>query len=410
MKIKQIEINNLKAIDHLSANIDGHHILVTGKNRQGKSTFLQSLLFGLGFKGQSPPVRDGQQKGDVHIWSVDGYEFESEKDIHKGVTKVSVKLPGEKGFDTKVSSVGAVVGEIIFDPFEFAELSKSDKGRKDQIEEVKNLLTQEERELLAKSQRDIKANEESRTQTGKDRDKLKGAVSAKNIQPQDLIEYAEPVKVAELMEQKRLADEHNTKRDGIKERRDERELKITELQKQLVELSQKQVEADKWLAENKEKPVAVLNKKINDSSDHNTMCEKVKTYLQEKEQLKKLEDEYGHETALIESQREAYKDAIRSLALPIPDLFFDDEQLIWNGRPVNPDVLSTSEIMGLGFMIRMAKAPKCEVVVIHRGESFDRESLNDLIDQADAYGLQLFVEKVVDDQEELKLEFLTKSE
>lgn len=408
MKIKKIEIFNLKAIHHLSKDIDGHHILVTGKNRKGKSTFLQSILFGLGLKKEAPPVKEGEQKGNVHLWSVDGYEFESERDVHKGITKVSVKMPGEKLFDTKVSSVGAVVGEINFDPFAFAELSRSDSGRKEQIEIVKGLLTQEERDSLAKAQRDIKANEESRTQTGRDLAKIKGKVDSCKLSQDDIEKFKEPVDVSALMEQKAAADAQNVKWNAVTERYGERTKKIGDLQKEIDTLRAQQREAEEWLAKNSPIKVEELNEKISNSSAHNTKVSEVKAYLADREELKKLQDSYGEEQALIDSQREAYKDAIRSLELPIPDLFFDDEKLIWKDRPVDPTVLCTSEIMSLGFMIRMAKAPNCEVVVIHRGESFDDESMNELIDNADAYGLQLFVEKVISDQEELKIEFLTK--
>lgn len=406
-KIKRIEIHNLKGIDALKVDIDGHHIMATGKNRVGKSTFLQSILFGLGRKADAPPVREGEKEGEVHIWTEGGTEFHSERDAIKGITKVSVKLPGEKLFDTRVTNVGAITGEISFDPFQFAELSKKDSGRKEQVEFVKKLLSDEERMMLAKFQRDIQANEESRTQTGRDKTKMEGKVNSSKITPEDIEKYKEPVRVDELMKQKKEADDHNTKRAGIIERFDERKLKIIELKKQLEELEKSQSDAAKWIEENPLKPVTEINTKISESSDWNEKCSSVKEFCKDREELTKLQNAYGEEQALIESQREAYRQAIRSLDLPIPDLYFDDEKLIWKDRPVDSSVLSTSEIMSLGFMIRMAMNPDCPVVVIHRGESFDRESLNELINEADNYGLQLFIEKVVSDQQDLRIEFLT---
>lgn len=407
-KITKIEIKGLKAIDHRCENINGHHILVTAKNKKGKSTFLDSLLFGLGYKDHAPPVRNGEEEGLVHLWTEDGYEFESTRDKIKDTMTVSVKLPGEKLFDKKVSAVGSVVGEIIFDPFEFCELSKTESGKKKQIEIVKSLLTEEERAELTKIERQIKANEEARLETGRDLKRMKGAVEAKSITQLDVQTYKTHIDVKDLNDQKNTITKANENITSVQSRFDDRAKRIEALTSELAELEKQQKAATEFLANNKIQHTVDLDSKIQVASHHNTMVNKVAEYQKEFTAYQKLEEQYGEAGSLIDSQRQAYRDAIRSLDLPIPDLTFDEETLIYKGQPVHPQVLSTSEQMALGAMIRIAMNSECGVMVIHRGESFDRDSMNELIDEADNYGLQLFIEKVMENQEELKIEFLTK--
>ncbi len=408
MKIKRIEIHNLKAIKDLEIDLEGKHVMITADNGIGKTSFLQSLYVGLGIKSMAPPVTDGEQEGEVTLLTDEGYEFHSELDRVKGVTKVSVKIPGEKKFDERVSAVAAVSGYSVFDPFEFAELSKSTAGKRKQIEEVESLLTEEEREALNKMRLQIKANEDGRLVTGQELKIAKGAVEAMGITRHEIDTYKEPVSVTELNEQKNAITAKNTEITSVQGRFDERAKKIEALEAELSALKQKQTEAEKFLSENKIQHTVDLDSRIADASRHNTMVDKVKSYHKEFDKLTKLESEYGEATSLIETQRELLKQTVRELELPIPDLTFDYEQLMFQGRAVDPNVMSTSEIMYLGCMIQIAKQPGVKVLVIPRGESLGTQKLNDLIDLSDSYGFQLLVEQVVRGQEELKIEFLTK--
>ncbi len=408
MKIQRIEVHNLKANRDLAADLNGKHVLITADNGRGKTSLLQALYVGLGIKSMAPPVTEGEQEGEVTVWTDEGFTFHTEVDRVKGVTKVSVKHPNEKKFDERVSAVGSVVGDILFDPFEFAELSKSTAGKKKQIDEVESLLTEEEREALNKMRLQIKANEEGRLAIGQELKVSKGAVEAMGITRHEIDTYKEPVSVTELTEKKNAITAKNTEINSVQGRFDERAKKIEALEAELSALKQKQTEAEKFLSENKVVSTVALDSDIADASRYNTMVDKVKSYQKEFDKLTKLENQYGECTSLIETQRELLKQTVRELDLPIPDLTFDYEQLMFQGRAVDPNVMSTSEIMYLGCMIQIAKQPGVKVLVIPRGESLGTQKLNDLIDLSDTYGFQLLVEQVVRGQEELKIEFLTK--
>lgn len=408
MKIHQVEIHNLKAIRYLSIDLEGKHVLITADNGVGKTSFLQAIYAGLGIKSMAPPVTEGEKTGSVHLWSDEGYEFETTVDSIKGVTKVSVKLPDERLWDTKVSAVGAVVGDLLFNPFEFAELSKTEAGKKKQIEIVKALLTDEERVTLAQMERQIKANEENRTETGRYLKTMKGAVDAKGITQETVQKYQAPINVDEISAEKNRIVAANNHINDVRSRFNERAEKIAALELELAGLKEKQIQAESFLAENKITDIKDLDAKISEASTHNTMVDKVKDYLQQISKMKELESQYGEESSLIDTQRELYRRTIRELELPLPDLTFDEEQIIYQGRAVDNNVMSTSEIMGLGIMMKVAKNPGVRVMVVERAESLGTKKLNELIDTCDMYGFQILAEQVVRGQEELKIEYLTK--
>lgn len=411
MKITKVEIQNLKAIKDLTVNLDGQHILISAENGFGKSSFLQAIYLGLGIKSEAPPVTDGQKEGEVTLWTDAGYTFHSEVDKIKGVTKVSVQLPNETLWDTRVSAVSAVVGpkeSLLFNPFDFADLSKSEAGKKKQVEEVKALLTPEELDELTRLERQIKANEEDRLETGRELKRMKGAVEASTITQLDVQTYKEPVSVSELSEQKNTISTANTKITGVQSRFDDRAKRIEALESELTELKNEQEKATEFLAHNKIQSTVEIDARIQAASHHNTMVERVKSYQAEFDKFRKLEEQYGEAGSLIDSQRQAYRDTVRSLELPIPELGFDEDQLFYKGRAVDPTIMSTSEIMSLGVMMQIAKQPGVKVLVIPRGESLGTQKLNELIELGDMYGYQLLVENVVRGMEELKIEFLTK--
>lgn len=392
----------------MSIDLEGKHVLITADNGKGKTSFLQSIYAGLGIKSQAPPVSDGEQEGEVTLGTNEGYAFHTEIDKIKGVTKVSVKLPNESLFQTKVTAVGSVVGEILFSPFEFADLSKSEAGKKKQIEIVKSLLTDEEREILSKYERQIKANEEGRLELGRELKVMKGAVEAKGIMKHHLEQYKEPVSVSELTSRKDAIVKKNNEIKNVQSQSAERAKRIEALKAELTALEEKQKEATTFLQSNATESTESLDAQIAQASSHNAMVIKVQDYKKEFDKMLKLEVQYGESTSLIETQRELYRTTVRELELPIPELAFDEEQLTYKGRAVDPNVMSTSEIMYLGCMIQIAKQPGVKVLVIPRGESLGTQKLNDLIDLGNEYGFQLLVENVQRGQNELKIEFLTK--
>lgn len=68
LHIKSATITNFKNIDYKQIDIDGRTLLVSGKNRQGKSSLLQALTSPLNAKViPQRPVKDGEEQGNVEI-------------------------------------------------------------------------------------------------------------------------------------------------------------------------------------------------------------------------------------------------------------------------------------------------------------------------------------------------------
>jgi len=76
MKIKKIEVNNLKAISSQSADFNGCSAIISAGNDKGKSTLLKGLIDR--FRGEKPEiiVREGQEKGNSLMELTDGSKIE----------------------------------------------------------------------------------------------------------------------------------------------------------------------------------------------------------------------------------------------------------------------------------------------------------------------------------------------
>lgn len=71
MKIINLKAENIKKIKAVDITPTDNTVVITGKNGQGKSSILDSILFALGgkdaLKDTPKPVRDGEDHASVEI-------------------------------------------------------------------------------------------------------------------------------------------------------------------------------------------------------------------------------------------------------------------------------------------------------------------------------------------------------
>lgn len=110
-----------------------------------------------------------------------------------------------------------------------------------------------------------------------------------------------------------------------------------------------------------------------------------------------------HEKKLLSlsAEREAL---IKKADLPITGLNFTEDGLELNGIPFVAGKVSDSQIMEVAAKLIIAKNPTVKVFRIARGESLGKKKLEALVKFAKENGFQGFVEQVVREQNELKVE------
>lgn len=159
-----------------------------------------------------------------------------------------------------------------------------------------------------------------------------------------------------------------------------------------------------WLENYEANKPQDLSTKINDVQYHNEMNRKVQDYLSAKAQKEEAAGKVAeHEEKLItlSAEREAL---IKKADLPINGLNFTDDGLELNGIPFVAGKVSDSQIMEVAAKLIIAKNPTVKVFRIARGESLGKKKLEALVKFAKENGFQGFVEQVVREQNELRVE------
>lgn len=159
-----------------------------------------------------------------------------------------------------------------------------------------------------------------------------------------------------------------------------------------------------WLENYEANKPADVSQKINDIQHHNEMHRKVEDYLaakQNKEEASAKVADHEKKLLSLSAEREAL---IKKADLPITGLNFTEDGLELNGIPFVAGKVSDSQIMEVAAKLIIAKNPTVKVFRIARGESLGKKKLEALIDLAQKNGYQGFIEQVVREQNELKVE------
>ena len=416
MKIQKVTIKNFKILKDLEKEINGSNIIVFGDNDVGKSTFIQAIEIGLGLSKEIPP----NSNGEINIITNDkGEEYQFKTILREGKQIIEVIAPNGLR-DNRKSTIGSLVGAIDFDIDEFVELSNSKAGKKKQIEIVKTFLDHETQIELGKIEREIEAAYSDRTEINRNIKSWEGFIKELNLSKDDLSNYSTKIEISLINEKLQKSIELNSKIDSVIQRNESRNEQIErnterihDLEKEISLLKSKSKElidlntsAEKWLKENKRIDTSEFERQINDSNYHNEMYNKVQDYYSKEKKLNEFRKEEKELTRSIETNRQLLTDAVRDSELPVKELTFNEDTLLYKGFEVDEKCLSTSEIIHLGIQLKMAKNPNVNAIFLQRGESLGIKKLKLIQELCKEKGYQIIMEKVEPGTEELKIEIM----
>lgn len=412
MKLVKIKIKNfldIKNLENLEKEINGHNIILMGENGVGKSSVMQFIQLALGNTKDIPT--DAKGEGTI-ITDDDGRKWAFDLKFKNGKPQITVTSP-EGVKDDRKSVLANVVGAVDFDIDNFVSLSDTSAGRKKQVEIYKSLLDEEIKTFISNAEYRVDRHYEERTEKNKEVKIYEGALTEHPFRKLfDNIPDA-PVDINDLKEQINKGIELNTQISEVDTRMQQRnlEIKSTEqeiklLQDKINELESKNIGARKFLAENRTIDLQDLMEKRDKAEIINTNFNHKVDYGKKLDHLNLLKEEAGELTVLIETSRQLISDAIKDCSLPVDGLSFDAENLLFNNVPVSTQNLSTSEIMELGIRMKIAENPKLGLLFIERGESLGIKRLNLIRDIAKKYNMQIFMEQVERGNETLTIEIM----
>lgn len=465
MIIKKIQIQNFQAIKEFSGEFDGNVYLVTGENELGKSSLLKAIMVLL-TGNRDEVLRNGTDKGFAKIIvGDDGTEYEVELRMTKanprGTLTIKSKDTGMRS--DRISALQSIFGYQDFDANEFVSWSETAEGRRKQVQIVKSLLPEAVQKRISEIDAEVLRIKEQRKNDNaavRTYDAIY-ARAGEELEDGDVERYADEMDLQDIMEQQAKAVQLQEKKKSVEQKLEERERTISEapgkleelrkkreefisykdraiekarqeyenavkqyeqdLKKELEKLSEQEkaindsvrdAEARRdnckaWLQKYEASKPEDMSAKIDEIQHHNMMHKKVVDYLEARknreEAIGKVSD-HEKKLLLLSKERES---AINNSKLPINGLSFTDDGLILDGIPFVAGKVSDSQIMEVAAKLIIASNPTVKVFRIARGESLGKRKLEALIDLAKKNGYQGFIEQVVREQDELKVEQYT---
>lgn len=410
-KILTAKIAEFKCLKDFELDTQGgKNILLIGENGIGKSSIMQIIQIALGRKTDIPPNATGE--GEI-VTDKDGKKF-TFKVVFKD-NKPVVTVTSEDGMrDTRKSAIAAIVGPMDFDIEEFIFLSRTEAGRKKQVEIFKGFLSQEDRDFFAKMEAHIEVNEDERLTLGRDVKTLKGKVDSSKFKAEsdeDLAKHAF-IDTKKIMEELDLKQKANEKRKEVEDRLVQRTQEAEKIEKQmeelvakLADLQKKNIDATNWLDLNPHNDVASLQTTLASAGESNATYQEVQTFKADRAKLILWEEEYGEFGVKINTAREEVARTIKEMCVPVQGLSFDDLGLIYNGIAVHPDSLSESEQMELGIRMKIAENPEAPLF-LERTESYGEKRWQAILDLCTKNNIQIIGEQVMRGKEELVIEII----
>lgn len=375
MRLISLQVENIGRITAAAFDFDeqGNLVMLKGKNRAGKSTILDSVIYLLAGKTAIPEnaVQDGKNKGKVAA-QIDDYYIErvikQDRTSQLKITNKGMLVPSPQKFLDQVSSK-------FLDPTDLVNLS----GK----EVRKNVL-----QYLGVNTDDldeqIKELEIQRRECGRRGKEIGEPVEVKPV---------DPVDTAELYAKLDEVREFNQEQEQIRHKTEQLQQRIRELEIELGEVTEELTE----LPNPKElKPENDIREKINNASEINKQARDYEKYLEQKERLEKERTEYQGYTEQIEKARKEKTQRLMEATKDLEGIEITDETVVVDGHVW--ERLSTSESLEIATQLCMRITPKdgIQAIFIKRGESILTEARERIAQMAEKNGFQIILEVATD--------------
>lgn len=419
MKIFRLTAENIKRLRAVEITPDGAIVTIAGKNGQGKSSILDSILWALGGAGviQGEPIRKGENKARVKLELGDGHEVEliAERTFEEGKSKLTFK--NANGSKTKLppqEMADSLIGALSFDPMAFSRLKAREQF--DALRKIANLDVDLDA-LDAANAEDYERRREINREADRNRKAAElipiavaaAVVDVAGIQQQLRDAGKRNETLSERREKRRAfeksIEECDTLAASARERAAEMRQKAEFLENQAMDLEASSREKRETLAASDPIPdpvdVADLLQQLEAAQQANREAEAAKADENRRKALnataKELEDQSEALTAAMAARTEEKAAAIARAALPVPGLGFGDGIVTYNGIPF--DQAGTAERWRVCIAVAMANNPKLRVIRVDEGSLLDSDSMDVLREMAEEHDFQVWCE-VVDDNPE----------
>lgn len=387
MKIINLKAENIKRIEAVDITPQDNTVVISGKNGQGKSSVLDSILWALGGASEidDKPIRDGSDKAVIKL---DLGDIIVERKFVAGKSSSLVVSTKEGAKYNKPQDIlDGMLGAITFDPLAFAN-----QKPKDQADIMKKLVAVDVDfdALEALNKGDFS----KRTDINREGHELKAVIESLEKEvpadaPNELID------VSELSDQRAALTGQRDKKQRITQSLESMREDFRRHKAELDKLEESMTAATNAIAELpdiKDEDLEALRTKIESAQQLNNFVVKKQSLV---EKNAKLEDLRVKSTALTDAMtaRKASADAaIAAAKFPVEGLSFDSTGVLYNNIPFAQ--CSSAEKLKVSTAVAMSMNPKLKVIRIKDGALLDDENFEILKKMATENDFQIWVERV----------------
>lgn len=430
MKLMSLVAENFKKLKLVQLDFDESGVVkISGKNKQGKSTILESLWVALGGATETPehPIRNGEERAEIKLTFDDIV-------VRRVITENSNRLIVTDIEGNKVSSpqtlLNSLVTKIGLRPRAFVDADKDKQVEmllevinldfdKDNLEDITGGIIEEGKNPIETIDKTYDKVYQNRREVNVNLRNTKG-----NYESYSDVEKTEPVSVSDLIDKKEKLNKDISQfetREEIIEQERENELKMkdrcdeikAEIERLKVELKEQQekyeeqkercdsfeqgIEDDREDIEEKREKVSEINNRLKEVDEINDKAQKWKEKKKAKEKMEQLEEKSNVFTNTLE-MIDNYKEELLAWAkFPIKGLSFKNGEVWYNEAPLTQ--ASKTEKLEVGFAIMTALNPELKVVLIDDGNTIDSENLEFLEDLANNEEYIVLMEYMDEDAE-----------
>jgi hypothetical protein len=361
-----------------------------GWNRAGKSSALTaiSVLFRGAKMLPTDPVHHGADKSVIRAILSNG-DVATCTIQPDGNYRVTLKDAGGRPYNKPGEILKRLVSNIAFDPGEFARLSKTPEGRRQQVATLRELLGLDFTEIDADRQEAYDA----RAVVNRE---LKSLEVQLHAMPHHKDAPEAEVAFANLAERMTEATQHN----AVLERanRDLKTIQAIILQhteeiarlKLAIEgnLAKAKTVTD-WLADNAPIDIEAITNELATAEQTNAKVRQNQARANLHARWKAAVAESDRHTEAIEAADAAKAKLLADATMPVEGLTFDSESVRYNGTPL--DGCSGEERLTVSMAIAEAMNPGLRVILIDEGGAYDEHELAKLCETAIARGLHVLM-------------------
>lgn len=409
VRILRLEAENFKRLTAIEIETNGEHVVIGGRNRQGKTSTLDAIHATLAGTRHCPdaPIKNGEEEGRTlvelgEIGSDLGIVVERRYTAKGSTLKVTAKDGSRYASAQKM--LDAFFSALSFDPAEFLEMAPTKQA--DTLRSLGGLD-------FTGPDKDRKAAFDKRTDAARDMKRAQAQLDgvARVKAPEEEISIGDAFKELQRRQATNACNEAKreeldfarrtlrNEKEGLED--DERSLaEAIAAGKQKIEEAKQCIAAAKAAGKKlraevdalEDQDVAQAQATIDNAEETNKRVRQAKARAALAVTAKSFKDAHAKLDKKIKAFDEAKAKAIAAAEFPVEGLSVDGAEVTLHGLPFSQ--ASGAEQAQCCVAIASALNPTARFMLVRRGEAMDDESLDELLNAGTAAGVQLIVEVV----------------